>query len=503
MSRLIVLLLFLIITSFSSAKGIRESGTEEKDKGEIADISFFMHSRNLKEDSFVWKTIEQMNNVNLSVVQASTKELENKLTLLLASGDIPDIINWYSDSMENKMVSAGLLLPLNKYWDEYEDIKKSRSSETWDTMTSSDGNIYSIGWNMERQGSNGLAYRQDWLDNLDLEIPTTLDEYFQVALMFSRNDPDGNGVDDTYAMGGYQDITGKTVGAGAWWDHIWGAFGALPNHWMEERGTITNGSVSPAMKDAIKYLRKMYFQGLIDPEFVTDNSKRWKTKVKSGVYGAGVAKLQLFDKNNQNNYYIPFKQKNPQGYFMPGPILKGGSRKPLGVRAISKKGWLRTGIWKDSPNVEAALRLLNWTVSKENNRFLNYGIEEEHHTVNADGKVKKLVDTAEEKLLGLTQFYMAYDNLIDHTSLEYREAGEFFNKTASPDALDGIYVKELTTVYERLKDQTNQAFITMIVGEDIDVDREFEKFVNDWNRSGGKDLTVAVNAAYKKKRSLK
>lgn len=493
MKKIICVLLSMILSGFVFAAGTGESKTPSMEKA--AKLTFYMHSRNLKEGSFVWNTVEEQNDVELEIIQASTKELENKLTLMLASGDYPDIINWYNDSMEAKLVSAGLLLPLNEYWDQFPEIRNARNDDIWNIMKSADGNIYSIGWNMEGQGSNGLAYRKDWLDKFGLEIPRTLDEYYEVARQIAYNDPDGNGANDTYAMGGYQDVTGKTVGSGNWWDHIWGAFGALPNHWIEKNGKIINGSVVPEMVDALKFLNRMYSDGLIDPEFVTDNSKRWKTKVKAGVFGAGVTKLQIFDRNNQNNYYIPFKEKNPDGQFVYGPMLQGGSDNPLGVRKVSAKGWLRTGIWKSSPNVDAALRVLNWVCSKENNRFLNYGVEGEHYSLDEVGMVEKLVNNQEANELGLTQFYMAYSNLLEHTSSEYREAGAYFNSTAAPDVMDGIYVDEMTTTYEKLKDLTNQAFIAMIVGNQP-IETGFQEFVSEWNGSGGLELTEAVNSAY-------
>ena len=48
-------------------------------------------------------------------------------------------------------------------------------------------------------------------------------------------------------------------------DHIFGAYGALPNYWMLQDGHLVNGSIQPGMKDALVFLNKMYTDGLIDP----------------------------------------------------------------------------------------------------------------------------------------------------------------------------------------------------------------------------------------------
>ncbi len=59
------------------------------------------------------------------------------------------------------------------------------------------------------------------------------------------------------------------------------------NYWMLQDGHLVNGSIQPGMKDALVFLNKMYTDGLIDPEFVTDDPKRWQQKVKA-VYLAQV-----------------------------------------------------------------------------------------------------------------------------------------------------------------------------------------------------------------------
>ena len=254
-------------------------------------LKLFLTNKNIVDGSYAKTMIEQATNTELEIIQVPTKELDNKLNILLASGDRPDIIQCETETMESQLLSAGILLPINEYWDNYPNIKNGRDEATWDLMRYTDGNIYSIGIKNPNPLSI-IAYRQDWLDKLGLEVPTTLDEYYKVATAVAKEDPDGNGVDDTFAFGGYQNVDTS------WFDHIFGAYGALPNYWMLQDGHLVNGSIQPGMKDALVFLNKMYTDGLIDPEFVTDDPKRWQQKVKSGVFGAGVTKIHIFDQNN-------------------------------------------------------------------------------------------------------------------------------------------------------------------------------------------------------------
>ena len=65
-------------------------------------------------------------------------------------------------------------------------------------------------------------YRQDWLTKLNLQVPTTVDEYYNVATAFASQDPDGNGKKDTYAFGGINGVEDLRLT-----DHIFGAYGIL------------------------------------------------------------------------------------------------------------------------------------------------------------------------------------------------------------------------------------------------------------------------------------
>lgn len=453
-------------------------------------LKLFLTNKNIVEGSYAKKMIEEATNTELEIIQVPTKDLDNKLNILLASGDRPDIIQCETETMESQLLSSGILLPLNEYWDDYPNLKNARDEETWDLMRYTDGNIYSIGIKNPNPLSI-IAYRKDWLDKLGLSVPTTLDEYYEVATAVSKEDPDGNGAADTFAFGGYQNVDTT------WFDHIFGAFGALPNYWMLKDGHIVNGSVQPEMKDALVYLNKMYQDGLIDPEFVTDDPKRWQQKVKSGIYGAGVTKIHIFDKNNWSNYYEPFIQSNPEGEHVYGPILTGGSENPVGIRMASERGWLRTFVSKDSKNVDACLRLLDYLTSEEGNRFTQYGVEGEHYKWDGDMLVR-LIDDKKTQELDLNKFFIGNTVLFDHSSPELFDAFEYSHTISCPNVADGIFIDELNDIYPKLKEITNTSYIEMIVGE-TPIDGGFEDFVKEWESRGGTELTKALDEAYQAK----
>ncbi|MBD2844034.1 extracellular solute-binding protein [Paenibacillus sp. IB182496] len=459
--------------------------------GEPDELTIYAYNDGIGLNDGAIKYIEEKTNTKLNITTGIGEEMESKLNVMLASGDIPDIIQYQTDETELKYAGSGILLPLNEYFDKAPQLEASRSEEVWQAMTHADGNIYTVG--IQTPSVHFVTmYRKDWLDKLKLEVPTTIDEYYAVADAVSNGDPDGNGKKDTYAFGASGEL-------GRYFDHVFGAFGVLPDYWMERDGRIVNGTVQPEAKEALLFLNKMYENGLIDPEFITDDGNRNKNKFKAGVYGAQANFIWVFDSNNLNNYYTPFKEANPNGEWIEGPVLKGPGTESVGMRMLSQRGWLKTSITKDSKNIDAALRLLDWLASEEGNRFVNYGLEGEHYQVDEKGIIKKTVEVEEAKKYGIDKFVLAKSVSFDTATPRFLEVKDFTEKNALSEPADGILVPEIGKFGKDLKAYTNTEYLKMIVGE-MDIDKEFDKFVQEWNDRGGKEFTDALNAAYQERK---
>ena len=125
------------------------AGTGEAGKGQPADtaeepahLKLFLTNKNIVDGSYAKQMIEEATNTKLEIIQVPTKELDNKLNILLASGDRPDIIQCETETMESQLLSSGILLPLNEYWDNYPNIKNGRDEATWNLMIYTDGSHY-------------------------------------------------------------------------------------------------------------------------------------------------------------------------------------------------------------------------------------------------------------------------------------------------------------------------------------------------------------------------
>jgi len=115
-----------------------------------------------------------------------------------------------------------------------------------------------------------VVYRADWLEKLGVtedKLPYTIEEFTDLMYRFAKEDPDGNGKNDTYGM------SASTIRA------IFGAYGnyngfvGSDSIWMEVDGKLVDTNTMAANKDALALLAKMYKDKVLDPEFVTGENQ--------------------------------------------------------------------------------------------------------------------------------------------------------------------------------------------------------------------------------------
>jgi len=440
-------------------------------------------------DNFNTKYIEEKTYTKLKLTVLSLANGGDQLNVMLASGVRPEIIHiGGNESYETNYVREGILLPLNKYFDKAPNLKK-RIEKIINVARREDGNVYTINASAG-QDPWVPSYRKDWLDKFGLGIPQTLDEYMIVADAVSNKDPDGNNRKDTFAIG----CANKDMRP---LHHIFSAYGVIPQFWYAVDGTLVNGTVQPGAREALRTLNKLYTMEAIDPEFVTDNSKRLKEKYAQGRYGAFCYGTLCFDTFNSYGYYKLFHDSNPGGEWVYGPILRGpGYNEKIGMQSLSEKGWLRTAVCAAAKNIDAAIRVLDWMCTDEGQMFTNYGVEGQHYTMK-DGIVNVTIDDVQKQELGITQMFLAQDVLNLHYSKEYRQAYDFASKLLTPMGNDGLDVPESRYQVE-WDEYARTQYFKIITGE-VPVDAGFDQLLAQWRVLHGDELAAAYNTAYRAK----
>lgn len=220
-------------------------------------------------------------------------QYNTKLDLSLASGQYPDILQCDFETY-CYLKDAGMLADLTDVWNQYASNALKAVIGPYLYFTTTEDGLMAIPYANNPASSVHVNYwRTDWLKKLGLEMPTTLDQYTTVIKAFRDNDPDGNGEKDTYGLSFYADPFGADLSMLP----IFNAFGSYPTSWIEKDGKIVNGTIQPETKEALDYLRSLYADGYINPEFATYNADQVKTDIVSGKNGQFAGYWYLPDYN--------------------------------------------------------------------------------------------------------------------------------------------------------------------------------------------------------------
>ena len=256
------------------------------------------------EDNAQVKELEEATGIHLEwQTCASSDNVQEKLSTMFASGEMPDIIltgvssgNRYDKATEQALGEQGLVLSLNDYLDTVSVGYKQAFEEIdglKEYITTPDGNIYSlpnIDGSLHVQYNMKLWINTQWLDNLGLDMPTTTEEFYEVMKAFKEKDANGNGDPNDEIP-----LSTVTSGAGTQLDgFLMNPFQLTSetNKLYVDNGKVTFAPAQEGYKEGLKYLNQLYAEGLLNPESFTQDKNNQVNVNEAGdecVIGAFLA----------------------------------------------------------------------------------------------------------------------------------------------------------------------------------------------------------------------
>ena len=144
--------------------------------------------------------IAKLMNVEIEWIVVGADGWAERINLMFASGDLPDIIMKGEIKNMARVVEDGQLVAIDDLVDTYSTGLKpllEQYSGVDASARSADGKLYALpGFNTlnaNLTSHRNLWINKTWLDNLNLAIPTTTDELLNVLRAFRDNDADGDG----------------------------------------------------------------------------------------------------------------------------------------------------------------------------------------------------------------------------------------------------------------------------------------------------------------------
>ncbi len=211
--------------------------------------------------------LEEKFNVEIKPLFYEETKFNDKKTMLMAGGDIPDLVyeldpvNVFNDVDQDFIVEVPYET-IEKYAPEYFAYMNEYAPAAWSYSRYMDANWGVPNFNHYNGISRTNAYRTDWLKAIGKKAPETLDEMHDVIYAFVHDDPDGNGKDDTFGYSmmstHYQDF----------FQEFFGAYGVLPFDWQEVDGEIVYGGLREECTEVLATVAEWYKEGLIHPDYV-------------------------------------------------------------------------------------------------------------------------------------------------------------------------------------------------------------------------------------------
>jgi putative aldouronate transport system substrate-binding protein len=512
---LLLLVAMMVTTVVAGCSGNESAGSNSKSEGSSntgeeksespLDLTLMLpifKTNYPKDGSPVAAELEKQTNTKIHFEWVPNASYADKFNITLASGKLPTII-YVGDVKASSFVNAaksGAFWEVGPYLKDYPNL--SQANPVILKNSAIDGKNYGI-YRGRVLGRNGMVFRKDWLEKVGLQTPQTVDDFYNMLKAFKEKDPDGNGKEDTYGM-----VLVKWSGQWASsFDTIKLWFGT-PNKWGVQDGKLVPEHEYPEYLEALKFMKKLYDEKLINSDFAVMDSAKWTDPIvnnKAGVIvdvvdtGARVddkihAALEKEGKDEPDKHYVDVSG---------GVTGTDGKLHTLPTSGFSGMLAIPKSSVKSEEELKRVLAFLDQINNPELQTMLGFGLEGTHYTM-VDGFIERSKDTVlvESEVEGLNQIlaYIPEDKskTVAQTPLRLKQTE--VQKANEASIVVNPAEAFISTVYSQkgaqLDNVINDARIKYIVGQ-ID-EAELKSAFDVWRKTGGDDLVKEMNELYAK-----
>ena len=361
--------------------------------GSMAELADF-------NDSYFFKWYEELTNVHIDFIVPAAGSEGEAFQLLFASDSMPDMVYSYPNQTtysyragQDKAIEDGYFIDIAEYLDyapnylswlaNNDDLRKASYSDT--------GKLYGMwgvwsGMDSEHTYADyGLAIRQDFLDKVGMEVPTTYSEWEAVLTAFK----DELGIQAPL----YTSKFGIDMG------EMMAGYDTAP-YWYQRDGVIQYGPMDDGYRDYLVMMHDWYEKGLLDPDFATrsssgvtaDNDMILNDKVGALTdYGTRLGDTYVSRGATNTDFNLvgaPQPTKDPDDPTYVEPAYRDNTYTMM-VSGVCNS------VSADSENIELAVRWLDGFYAEDVALNANYGTEEFEGTVwheDASTSTGRLID---------------------------------------------------------------------------------------------------------------
>ena len=292
-------------------------------------FSIFSDDGALAEDKIMYPILEEQTNVKVELMLYPYEAAIEKKNILLNGGDYPDVMGGWifkEDDILSMGMGEQIFIPIEglieKYAPKMTEVLALEGVR--DTMTLPDGSIYTIPYVI---GAPLVAFNPwintDWLKNVGKEVPTTTDELLDVLRAFKEQDANGNGDPNDEIPFSGDSHNGHLSALAGWFGVSADKYSLVPFSTMID-GELTFTANTDEYKDMIKFFAQLQTEGLLDPEYFTQDVTQWEAKGKTDAYGVSFA---YGPENSYEGDPTKTLTGEPKTPFVPLPVLSSNNGK--------------------------------------------------------------------------------------------------------------------------------------------------------------------------------
>ena len=318
-------------------------------------------------------TVEKYTNVHLQVDWRPDSDWNTQVATALAGGidNLPYLIRPGTYGVA-ALANEGAIVPLDDYLDLIPNIVAAVGEERFADWKAADGHFYTIPTIVNVPGSQSTAVRKDWLDKLNMDVPTTWEEWKAYWYGVRDNDMNGNGdtTDEIPIVLEMGQNGERSLHA------LLNAFGIKASSDAQfcvlDDGTYTMVYEHPRYREFITEMQQLYADKIIDQEFAT----RYQADMYNTMSGNLAGTVFTWAEQCAVHSETLIANGVEDGLYLTCAPITG----PYGDQYIQKRqgitgNWCITAKAEADGKVEDILKFWNWMFSDEGVMLYNYGIE--------------------------------------------------------------------------------------------------------------------------------
>lgn len=467
-------------------------------------------------------------NINFEYMwKVPPQQYENKLSGSILSKKYPDILKVNAAQYQN-FKEKGLLKDLTEtYKYASPEVLKflNRDPSVIESLKEEDGKIYGIPqYNDVLKDVPVMFYRKDWLEDLNLSVPTTPEELFHVLSEFKTKKGAEAGIS----------VAKDLVASYFSLDRYLQMFGYQPYAWIDDgNGNLISSDITDEAREGITYLKRLYDNGLLVKDFASttaENAEAQLKQQKSGIvfgpwwtyeYPVGDllndqdwatapiphkegSKITL-DRQNVSYYYVVLKQcKNPEALMkMINMYIELDGKEGAKPEDGYVWSWCPTQ-FNDPNDIDETFVKLNEQLKLD---------------PTASNEAPSTWTSHEKKLWAAYPDYLEWAE--DHGSVKF-QSNTFSNIIGRVNE-DGAWASIRATAQDnrfkyneyyalptdgqnkyggQISTHTEVYFAEVIAGRSSIDDKGWSDYVNEWKKLGGNTITNEVNEWYKSNKKV-